>query len=214
MPSTHRDFRWELRWYRRRRSCRAAPRRHAQELNGPDDVPPSEQAMGGKQVIQFQMTGSPMLCCSSGPEFLHADGEALFVVLPADTDAAATMLSALPRPAGRGDCRRSRQWHRVGAERRAASTRWNATTEGSWTPTRCPNHRGGTGSSAAGLRHLSCRTSSRGGRPDTGRTLAAGTAPSHWRPDPRAASPEEDAAGTLGPSWGRVDSHSPRRRAS
>jgi hypothetical protein len=60
------------------------------------DVPPSEQAVGGKQVIQIQMRGSPMACCSNGPEYLYADGEALFVVLPADADAAATVLSALP----------------------------------------------------------------------------------------------------------------------
>lgn len=59
-------------------------------------VPPGEQTVGGKKVIMVQMTGSPMLCCSNGPEYLYSYGEALFVVLPADADAAATVLRALP----------------------------------------------------------------------------------------------------------------------
>lgn len=37
-----------------------------------------------------------MLCCSNGPVYLYAWGEALFTVLPADADVAATALQALP----------------------------------------------------------------------------------------------------------------------
>jgi hypothetical protein len=60
------------------------------------DAPPTEQTVGGKQVILVQMTGSPMLCCSNGPVYLYSSGEALFTVLPADAEAAATALQALP----------------------------------------------------------------------------------------------------------------------
>jgi hypothetical protein len=60
------------------------------------DAPPNEQTVGGKQVILVQMTGSPMLCCSNGPVYLYSWGEALFAVLPADAEVAATALQALP----------------------------------------------------------------------------------------------------------------------
>jgi hypothetical protein len=60
------------------------------------NVPPAERTVGGKKVIIVQIVGSPMLCCSSGPEYLYANGEDLFVVLPANAEAAATVLHALP----------------------------------------------------------------------------------------------------------------------
>ena len=60
------------------------------------DVPPNPQTVGGKEVILVQFTGSAMLCCSNGPVYMYAWGEALFTVLPADADVAATALQALP----------------------------------------------------------------------------------------------------------------------
>ena len=59
-------------------------------------APSAEQIVGGKQVIVAHFTGSPMQCCSNGPVYLYANGEALFLVLPANADAAATVLRALP----------------------------------------------------------------------------------------------------------------------
>jgi hypothetical protein len=58
--------------------------------------PPDEQTVGGKQVVVVQMIGSPMVCCSDGPVYLYATGEALFGVTPADAEVAATVLGALP----------------------------------------------------------------------------------------------------------------------
>ena len=60
------------------------------------DEPPDEQTVGGKKVMVAQIIGSPMVCCSDGPVYLYATGEALFGVTPADADAAATVLQALP----------------------------------------------------------------------------------------------------------------------
>jgi hypothetical protein len=59
-------------------------------------APPGEQTVGGKQVIMVELKGSAMLCCSNGPEYLYAQGEALFVILPANSNAAATALRGLP----------------------------------------------------------------------------------------------------------------------
>ena len=59
-------------------------------------APSAEQTVGGKQVIVARFTGSPMQCCSNGPVYLYANGEALFLILPANADAAASVLRALP----------------------------------------------------------------------------------------------------------------------
>jgi hypothetical protein len=58
--------------------------------------PPGEQTVEGKKVMVVQMIGSPMVCCSDGPVYLYATGEALFAVTPADSEVAATVLRALP----------------------------------------------------------------------------------------------------------------------
>ena len=68
----------------------------AQAWNGLSTLPPVQTVGNKKSVVVVQMTGSAMLCCSNGPEYLYAHGEALFVVLPADAGTAATVFSALP----------------------------------------------------------------------------------------------------------------------
>jgi hypothetical protein len=60
------------------------------------DEPPGEQTVGGKKVMVVQLIGSPMVCCSDGPVYLYATGEALFAVTPADSEVAATALRELP----------------------------------------------------------------------------------------------------------------------
>ena len=55
-----------------------------------------EQALGGKQVTVATMSAADTACCSNGPVYLYAWGEALFIVAPANPDVAATALRALP----------------------------------------------------------------------------------------------------------------------
>jgi hypothetical protein len=60
------------------------------------DVVPGQQALGGKQVTVATISAADTQCCSNGPVYLYAWGEALFIVAPANPDVAATALRALP----------------------------------------------------------------------------------------------------------------------